>query len=135
MNKKINLYLYIQPVDLDGQVTYKVMPDSKVHYENEFTVHSWQYDPATEFQVQVDFSDRENGNQSHIKICKLIANEIDITSTLQHNSYVRHDTKMSVKGTYGYMSWPGLFTIKVKYAPLVHQYMFNFLQRCFATRK
>jgi len=134
MNKKINLYLYTQPVSIDGQVVYSVSPGGTMHYENEFIVHTWEYDPSNEFQIQINFSTRGQGTQSHLKICKLIAGDIDITSTLQHNPYVRHDTKELVKGTYGFMSWPGLFTIKIKYAPLIHQYMFNFLKRCFAKK-
>jgi hypothetical protein len=134
MNKKVNLYLYIQSVDIDGPVTYTVFPESNIHHKDEFIVHSWEYDPATEFCLRVNFSNREHGTQSHLKICKLVAGDIDITPTLQYNSYVRSDTNEVVKGTYGYMSWPGVYTIKVKYAPMVHQYMFNFLQRCFAKK-
>lgn len=131
MSKLTNLYLYIQPNNIDGAVSYQVFPKSeKTYVENNVTVYQWQYDPSTQFQIKIDFVDREKGVQSHLKICKLIAGNIDVTETLKHSSYVRHKDNQHIKGSYGYMSWPGIFTINIKYSPMIHQYMTNFFNRC-----
>lgn len=131
MSKPINLYLYIQPNNVDGAVSYEISPTAeKTYVEDNVVVYQWRYNPATQFKIKINFVDRENGIQSHLKICKLIAGDIDITETLKYSSYARHEDNKSIKGSYGYMSWPGIFTINIKYAPLIHQYMTNFFNRC-----
>jgi len=129
MKNKIKLLLYIQPVDIDGDVSYDVYPPAPGVIHGTGFVHEWHHDPSTRTRLRVDFLDRKGGTQSHLKITKIMAGDIDITSSLQTSPYIRHDTKQPVTGTYGYMSWPGSVWIQVRYSPLVHQYVTNFYQK------
>lgn len=126
MTKKLKLSLYLQPVEVDGQVTYEVNPGSEFFQDNEHHVHVWQHDPLSIFRLKVNFQDRQNGVQSHLKISQIMLEDIDITDTLQFCGYRRHDTNELLPGTYGYMSHPGVYSIPVRYAPLLHRYVMNF---------
>lgn len=52
--------------------------------------------------------------------------DMDLTDTLQFCSYRRHDTGEFLSGTYGYMSHPGIYSIPIRFAPLLHRYVMNF---------
>ena len=61
--------------------------------------------------------------QSHIVISNLNVNGIALDQFNQTGIYIRHDTEQVVKDTYGYMSWSGTYTFKIRYAPQIHNYI------------
>jgi hypothetical protein len=84
--------------------------------------HEWEYNPTKVLTVVVSMT-KPPDTQSHIIISNLKANGIPIDQFDQTGVYRRNDTGNTVKGTYGYMSWSGTYTFKIRYAPQIHNYI------------
>lgn len=107
---------------MDGEVYHSVSPGARTWQDQGLCWYEWQYDPATALVVQVNMV-KPPDTQSHIIISNLAVNDIKIDQLDQTGTYIRSDTKQVVKGAYGYMSWSGTYSFKIRYAPQVHNYI------------
>lgn len=122
MTKKLQFSLSVQVNKTDSDVSYTVSPDSRTWVADGLEWHEWEYDPTKVLTVVVSMT-KPPGTQSHIIISNLKANGIAIDQFDQTGAYRRNDTGNIVKDTYGYMSWSGTYTFKIRYAPQIHNYV------------
>jgi hypothetical protein len=122
MTKKLQFSLSVQVNKTDSDVSYTVSPGSRTWTADGLEWHEWEYDPTKVLTIVVSMT-KPPDTQSHVIISNLKANGIAIDQFDQTGTYVRHDTKEVVKNTYGYMSWPGTYTFKIRYAPQIHNYI------------
>ena len=133
-NMKTNLIkfsLYIRSNEIDGAVDFTVSPlITPQEVKDNLYIYTWEYDPRKLFQVSVIMNSRGDGSQSHVLIERVTAGTLDITTDiLQYGIYKRHDTNEIVKNTYGYMSWPGEYCLKVRTNPMSHKWLMNFFKK------
>jgi hypothetical protein len=122
MTQKLKFSLSVQVNQVDSEVSYTVTPGARTWQDQGLDWYEWHYDPATTFVAQVNMI-KPPDTQSHIIISNLSVNGIAIGQLEQTGTYIRSDTNQVVKGTYGYMSWSGTYTFKIRYAPQVHNYI------------
>ena len=122
MTKKLQFSLSVQVNKTDSDVGYTVSPNSRTWTNDGLEWHEWEYDPTKVLTVVVSMT-KPPDTQSHIIISNLKANGIAIDQFDQTGVYRRNDTGNTVKGAYGYMSWSGTYTFKIRYAPQIHNYI------------
>lgn len=122
MTKKLQFSLSVQVNKTDSDVSYTVSPGSRTWTADGLEWHEWEYDPTKVLTIGVSMT-KPPVTQSHIVISNLKVNGIAIGQIEQTGTYIRHDTGEVVKNTYGYMSWPGTYTFKIRYAPQIHNYI------------
>lgn len=122
MTQKLKFSLSVQVNQIDSEVSYTVSSGARTWRDQGLDWYEWQYDPATTLVVQVNMTKQLN-TESHIIISNLSVNGVEIRQLDQTGTYIRSDTNQVVKGTYGYMSWPGTYRFKIRYAPQVHNYI------------
>ena len=122
MTKKLQFSLSVQVNKTDSDVSYTVSPSSRTWMADGLEWHEWEYNPTKVLTVVVSMT-KPPDTQSHIIISNLKANGIPIDQFDQTGVYRRNDTGNTVKGTYGYMSWSGTYTFKIRYAPQIHNYI------------
>ena len=122
MTQKLKFSLSVQVNQVDSEVSYTVTPGARTWQDQGLDWYEWHYDPATTFVAQVNMI-KPPDTQSHIIISNLSVNGIAIGQLEQTGTYIRSDTGQVAKGTYGYMSWPGTYSFKIRYAPQVHNYI------------
>lgn len=122
MTKKLQFSLSVQVNKIDSDISYAVSPGGRTWAADGLEWHEWEYDPTKVLTIVVSMTKTPN-TQSHIIISNLKANGIAIDQIDQTGVYRRNDTGNIVKGTYGYMSWAGTYTFKIRYAPQIHNYI------------
>lgn len=122
MTQKLKFSLSVQVKKVDSDISYTVTPGSRTWQDQGLDWHEWEYDPATIFVAQVTMVKLPD-TQSHIIISNLAVNGVSIGQLGQTGTYIRSDTNQVVKDTYGYMSWSGTYTFKIRYGPQVHNYI------------
>lgn len=127
-NKKIKLSLYIESVNIDGDIPFLVTPEADHRIEDGLHVYDFYYDPAKIFKFAIDVGSH-NCNQSHIKIVKILSGTHDITNTTRCYTYIGKNKEQYQ--TYNYLSFPGTFTVKIRYSAHTHQYLINLYNMCF----
>lgn len=128
-NKKIKLSLYIESVNIDGDIPFVVMPESDHKIEEGLYVYDFYYDPSQVFKFAIEIGSH-TCTQSHLKIIKILAGTYDISATTtQCYTYIGQNNEQYQ--TYNYLSWPGKFTVKIRYSPHIHQYLTNLYNMCF----
>jgi len=128
--QKIKLSLYIKVEDTVGRVDFRVLPDYAVctALDDRTLMYSWDYDPSSMFTVSV-VVDKIEGIDSNIQIKKITGDDIDISNLSKCSTYKRFSDNAIIKNTYGYMSWPGEYKIKIRFSPMIHRYINNFLEQ------
>jgi hypothetical protein len=132
MTKKlIKFLLYIQSNEIDGAIDFAVTPPPTfLEIKDNLYIYQWEYDPQKIFEVTVYMNDCKGGHRSHLLIKKVTAGTLDLTTDiLTYGIYKRYDTNEVVKNTYGYMSWPGEYCLKVKTNPMSHRWLMNFFKK------
>ena len=132
MTKKlINFSLYIRSNEIDGAVDFTVSPSvAPQEVKDNLYIYTWEYDPTKLFEVSVIMNSRGDGSQSHILIERVTAGSFDITTDcLTYGIYKRFDINTVERGTYGYMSWPGEYRLKVRTNPMSHKWLMNFFKK------
>ena len=114
--------LSVQTNVVDSNVVYSVDPASRSWTEDGIDWHEWAYDPTSMLVVRVSM-DKPADTQSHIIIANLSVDGMPINQFDQTGVYVRSDTQQLVYDAYGYMAWPGTYTFRIRYAPLMHNYI------------
>ena len=122
MTQKLKFSLSVQVNKIDSDIEYTVSPDGRTWCNNGSDYHEWEYDPTKTLAVVVSMTKMPN-THSHIVISNLNVNGIALDQFNQTGTYVRHDTGQVVNDTYGYMSWSGTYTFKIRYAPQIHNYI------------
>ena len=122
MTKKLPFSLSVQVNNIDSDIDYSVSPDARSWSANGLVWYEWQYDPTKQLVVRVSITKTPN-TQSHIIISNLNVGGIAIDNIDQTGIYRRHDTGQVVRNVYGYMSWPGTYTFKIRYSPQIHNYI------------
>jgi hypothetical protein len=122
MTQKLKFSLSVQINHVDSEIVYTVSPGARSWQDQGLDWYEWEYDPTKTLMVQVDMV-KPPGTQSHIIISNLAVNGIEIGQFNQTGTYIRSDTNQIVKNTYGYMSWTGKYIFKIRYSPLVHNYI------------
>jgi hypothetical protein len=112
----------VQVNNIDSDIDYSVSPDARSWSANGLVWYEWQYDPTKQLVVQVSMTKTPN-TQSHIIISNLNVGGIAIDNIDQTGTYRRHDTGEVVRNVYGYMSWSGTYTFKIRYSPQIHNYI------------
>jgi hypothetical protein len=130
MTKKlINFSLYIRSTSLVNGIDFTVSPTVLFELQDGLYIYKWEYDPRQVFEVKVVLNNTNN-NQSHILIEKVTAGSFDITTDcLTYGIYKRFDTNTVERDTYGYMSWPGEYRLKVRTNPMSHKWLMNFFKK------
>ena len=131
MNKqKIKLSLYIKVEDTNGRVDFRVLPDHAMctALDDGILMYSWEYDPSSMFTVSL-VVDNIEGIDSNIQIKKITGDNIDISNLSKCSTYKRFSDHEFIKNSYGYMSWPGEYKIKIRFSPMIHRYITNFLEQ------
>jgi hypothetical protein len=129
MKRTAKFLLSVQVNKVDVDIDYTVTPGSRSWQQDGLTWHEWEYNPKSIFVAQVIANKTQQG-QSHIIVANLQANQIPLNQIDQFGVYKRSDTNQVVPGTYGYMSWPGTYTFKIRFSPQVHNYISYFLKVC-----
>lgn len=122
MNQKLKFSLSVQVNKIDSDIEYTVSPGARTWYANGMDWHEWEYDSTKMLTVRVNMN-KPTDTQSHVIISNLKINDVVLDQFDQTGTYIRHDTGEVVKNTYGYMSWPGTYTFKIRYAPQIHNYI------------
>jgi hypothetical protein len=122
MTKKLLFSLSVQVNDIDSDIDYHVSPNARSWSADGLDWHEWQYDPTKQLAVDVSMTKTPN-TQSHIIISNLSVSGIKIDQFDQTGTYRRYDTNEVVKNVYGYMSWSGTYTFKIRYSPQIHNYV------------
>lgn len=122
MTKKLLFSLSVQVNNIDCEVEHQVSPDAHSWRDHSLTWYEWQYDPTKQLTVDVSMT-KPPDTKSHIIISNLSVSGTKITQISQTGTYRRHDTGQVVKNVYGYMSWSGTYTFKIRYSPQVHNYI------------
>lgn len=122
MTQKLKFSLSVQVNKIDSDINYTVSPDAHTRYADGLDWHEWEYDPTKMLCVRVSLN-KPPDTQSHIIIANLKVNDVMLDQLDQTGTYVRHDTGQVVKGAYGFMSWSGTYTFKIRYAPQIHNYI------------
>ena len=122
MTKKLLFSLSVQVNNIDGDIDYQVSPTARSWSADGLYWHEWQYDPAKQLVVNVSMT-KTPDTGSHIIISNLSVSGIQIDHLDQTGVYRRHDTGEINKNVYGYMSWSGTYTFKIRYSPQIHNYI------------
>ena len=122
MTQKLKFSLSVQVNKIDSDIEYTVSPDSRTWYADGLDWHEWEYDSTKVLTVRVSM-DKPADTQSHVIIANLKVNDVVLDQLDQTGTYVRHDIGQVVNGAYGFMSWPGTYTFKIRYAPQIHNYI------------
>lgn len=122
MTKKLPFSLSVQVNNIDSDIDYHVSPPSRSWKADGLDWHEWYYDPSKQLVVSVSMSKTPN-TESHIIISNLSVGDIKIDQIDHTGIYRRHDTGQVVKNVFGYMSWPGTYTFKIRYSPQIHNYI------------
>ena len=122
MSQPLKFSLSVQTNTVDHAVSYSVTPGNRTWIENGIDWHEWEYDPTKILVVSVRL-DKPIDSQSHIVIANLAVDGIAIDQLDQTGIYVRSDSLQVVPGAYGFMNWPGTYTFKIRYAPVIHNYI------------
>jgi hypothetical protein len=122
MIQNLKFSLSVQVNQSDSDIDYTVTSGARTWQDNGLDWYEWEYTSTQVLVVNVTMF-KKLDNQSHIIISNLKVNGINIDNIEQTGRYIRKDTNQVVKGTYGYMSWPGSYTFKIRYAPQVHNYI------------
>ena len=122
MTKKLPFSLSVKVNNIDADIDYSVSPTARSWSADGLTWHEWQYDPTKQLVVQVSMI-KTPDTQSHIIISNLNVGGIAIDNIDQTGIYRRHDTGEVVRNVYGYMSWSGTYTFKIRYSPQIHNYV------------
>lgn len=127
--QKIKLSLYIKVEDIDGAVDFTVLPvtDNCVLLDNGIIKYSWEYDSSSVFVISIMVNTVPG--KSNVQIKQLTGNEIDISNLNKCSIYKRFSDNQIIQDSHGYMAFPGEYKIKVKYSPLIHKYINNFLEQ------
>ena len=131
MNKqKTKLSLYIKVENIDGAVDFDVLPATNdcVLLDDNIFKYSWEYDSSTVFVISVVVNSI-TGTKSNVQIKQLTGNEIDISNLNKCSIYKRFCDNEIIQDSYGYMAWPGEYKIKLRYSPMIHRYITNFLEQ------
>ncbi len=128
--QKIKLSLYIKVENIDGEVNFRILPSTAVCtvLEDQTLVYSWNYDLSSIFNVSV-IVDSIDGIKSNLQIKKITGNEVDISNINNCSIYKRFSDNAIIKNSHGYMSWPGEYKIKIRFSPMIHRYITNFLEQ------
>jgi len=124
---KFLLSVQVNKVDVD--IGYTVTPGSRSWQQDELIWHEWEYNPKLIFVAQVN-AIKELEGQSHIIVSNLQANQIPLNQIDCFGVYKRTDTNQVVPDAYGYMSWQGTYTFKIRFSPQIHNYITYFLKVC-----
>lgn len=122
MTKKLLFSLSVQVNKIDSDINYTVSPTSRTWSVDGLDWHEWDHDPTKVLTVVVSMT-KPQDTQSHIIISNLKINDIALDQLDQTGTYIRQDTGQVVKGVYGFMSWSGTYTFKIRYAPQIHNYI------------
>ena len=122
MPKKLLFSLSVQVNNIDGDIDYHVSPSARSWSADGLDWHEWSYDPVKQLVVNVVMTKTPN-TESHVIISNLSVSGIRIDQLDQTGTYRRHDTGEIVKNVYGYMSWAGTYTFKIRYSPQIHNYI------------
>lgn len=122
MTKKLLFSLSVQVNNIDGDIDYHVSPNARSWPADGLTWYEWEYDPTKQLMVSVSMT-KTPDTQSHLIISNLNVSGIKIDQFDQTGTYRRHDTGEIIKNTYGYMSWSGTYTFKIRYSPQIHNYI------------
>lgn len=122
MNQLLKFSLSVQTNLIDVGVNYSVTPASKSWTAGGLDWHEWEYDPRKTLVVQINL-DKPVNTKSNIIIANLTIAGDQIKQLDQTGTYYRSDTGELVIDAHGFMSWPGTYTFKILYGPLIHNYI------------
>ena len=122
MNQKLKFSLSVLVNQVDSEVNYSVTDGGRSWSDGNLIWHEWEYDPTKILIVSVTLT-KLSDTQSHIIISNLAVNGVAIDQFDQTGTYIRFDTGEKVKNAYGYMSWSGVYSFKIRYSPKIHNYI------------
>lgn len=130
MNKLQKLSLSIKANQIDGPLSFDVISTYQLQPEQEnncYEFNTW-HDVTKTSSVTVRLLENF-GKKTHLQIEKIKLNEISLDNLDLWSRYVTFDRGV-IPGTFGYMSVPGEYRMKIHQNALVHNYMAYFLSRC-----
>lgn len=120
MNPIAKFSLSIQPNEIDVPISYIVTPGYQQIKDTNLIRYEWNYDPRRVFTVQVSLK-KDLPGQSNLVISNIFANDIPLHDIDIFGVY-RTERGTKVK-SYGYMAETGTYTFKIRYAPMMHNYV------------
>lgn len=129
MNKLQKLCLYIKSNEIDGHLLYSVKSSDAMHSKKDHDYHIFETSHDVTGMSTISVTLHKNfGHQSYIKIEKITLNDIELNHLDLCARYHTFDRGV-IKGTFGYMSIPGTYKIKIHQNAMVHNYILYFLSR------
>ena len=126
VNNAQRLSLFIEPHEIDGAVEFEVLPGcAGQEIVDGIHVFHFVHDLSRRTTIKVRLLTK-HGPQSHIVIKKITLNGVSLDHIDTWSTYVTHDRGL-VPGTYGYMSFPGEYTLNIRQNALVQNYITYFL--------
>jgi hypothetical protein len=122
MSQLLKFSLSVQTNTVDHVVSYSVTPGNRAWIKDGIDWYEWEYDPTKMLVVKVSL-DKPIDSKSYIVISNLAVDGVVIDQLDQTGTYVRSDSLQVVSDAYGFMNWPGTYTFKIRYAPVIHNYV------------
>jgi hypothetical protein len=127
-NKNAKLYLFLEPVEIDGKLNFTVLPEGRQYYKDNLIVYETDIDPTKRNQIRIDLLDKQ-GSQSHLLVKEIRINDCVVKQWELCTIYVVKETN-TVEQTYGYLGKPGTMFINLHQSALISNYVSYFLSRC-----
>jgi len=116
--------LCIQNNNIDGEITYAINGAELNNSHQKIFSHEGLHDPKGITNIEIKLLSNK-GIQSHLLVKDVKVGDTYLNNMQNWSSYVLADGKI-MPYTNGWLSFPGTFRLKLKYSPLVQNYVSYF---------
>jgi len=117
--------LYVKNNNIDGEIKFSV---DGAQLDTDTGHYVGKHDPNRITTIKINL-DCLNTKQSYLQIEKLVVGDVILNNMDKWSTYILEDGSIS-EYTNGWLAKSGTFYIKIKYSPLVQNYMSYFLNTC-----